>query len=337
MTDEQTQQMLNIMQQQIDSQKKQNEILLEKLGGNTLGESVQREIEFDSMKLTEAKKIFVDDLLAQDRSAHTRKAYKSQLTRFIDFAKLSKVRYCEDVTHYTIIEYREHLSSHLGLKANSINAAINAIKVFFNFLVDEGIVTDNPVKKIKRRNVEDAAPKAASNSDLAMLRDSIAKHETPKHTTLFDVLYYTGLRVQELCDLKVKHVDLSKNSIFVENGKGNKSREIPIADPLQKILADYLATYCENRSDNAFLFLSTHRKAFSTSAVQQIFVRHCDKLDIQKVTPHTLRHTLATRLVRKKEPLVNVQKILGHSNLNTTGRYITPSQGDLAESLNRIN
>ncbi len=192
---------------------------------------------------------------------------------------------------------------------------------------------------------------------------------------LIALLAYAGLRVQEACDLQLRDVDLAGETVTVRRGKGGKARRVPLHQSCVKILRVYLAQRCPqgipgigDPEERNPLFLGMDitqpgqpiENAISPQVIQRMFRRVANQtqqrllMDAQQAsdlsrkqkliqaaqslvdaTPHSLRHSLARRMLTNGSTIVEVQKVLGHSRLETTARYLTPNEDELRIAINR--
>ncbi len=150
-------------------------------------------------------------------------------------------------------------------------------------------------------------------------------------------LRHTGLRVGELCALRLGDVDLSerKGRVTVRSGKGQKYRVIPLNADVRRALAQYLAVRPRVADDH--LFVSQRGgTALSTHGVEQLVATYARQAGLEDVTPHTLRHTFGKGLLDAGVDLPTVAALLGHENLNTTAVYTHPSARDLERAVEKL-
>jgi len=149
-------------------------------------------------------------------------------------------------------------------------------------------------------------------------------------------MYYGGLRITECLELGLKDVDLKKDILTVRKGKGNKIRQVPINKTLHNILIDYISNVRPDVISDR-LFSSKKTGKLSDSYFRSLFNIALNKLNWDiKVTPHTLRHSFASGLVKKDVNLVKIQRLLGHSNINTTSIYAHTRIDDLIDAVTAL-
>lgn len=179
------------------------------------------------------------------------------------------------------------------------------------------------IGKEVRRSLSIKRPKARKTVVIRLSRDeeqkliSQAYKDNSRNGLLIKTLFLTGARVSEFVAIKAEHFFFDEEMILIEKGKGNKSRYVPILPEL----AQELRTHLGGRT-NGYIFESNRHTKFSSRRIQQIVKETAESAGItKKVHPHLLRHTVATFLLEKKMPLEQIQKFLGHSNIETTQIY----------------
>lgn len=149
-------------------------------------------------------------------------------------------------------------------------------------------------------------------------------------------LFYTGMRISECLNLRLKDIDLEKNMFYIIDGKGKKDRTIPINKDLAPSLKDYIENW-RPEVDTDYLFATAKTGTISATYVNRIIKDTVEQLGWTKnVTTHILRHSFASNLIKKGVNIVHVQKLLGHSNLKVTSIYTHTEIDDLSKSVNLL-
>ncbi|NJE08823.1 recombinase XerC [Thermococcus sp. M39] len=201
-----------------------------------------------------------------------------------------------------------------GYSNKSLNLVVQALKAYFRF---EGL--DGEAERLKSPKVPKSLPKSLTKEEVKKLLSVIPP--TRKRDRLIVLLLYgSGLRVSELCNLKINDVDFNRSLIIVRGGKGAKDRIVPIPGALLKEIENYLRM----RKDNSEYLLVEERRnkkdKLSPKTVWYLLDKYGKKAGI-KVTPHMLRHSFATHMLENGIDIRVIQEILGHSNLSTTQIY----------------
>jgi len=213
-----------------------------------------------------------------------------------------------------------------GLSGHSINCYLRSLRIFFSWLISEGIIQSNPFERVKIPRAPKKVIPTFSDSQIQQLLNVIDTR-TPqgyRDYAIILTLLDTGMRVSELCHLKLDDVWLEDGMLKVM-GKGNKERLIPIGKRVQRLLWRYISRYRpEPAGANCnFLFLTREGKLLNKDRVEKIMACHRRKAGLKGVrcSPHTLRHTAAGRFLRNGGDVFSLQRLLGHSSLEMTRRY----------------
>ncbi len=204
---------------------------------------------------------------------------------------------------------------------------IASAKSLFSFLLEERIITKDPTENLSSPRVGRTLPEALSVDEVMQLLASVSRSDAPedkRDQAMMELLYASGLRVTELVSLDIEDLDLVEGSVRCL-GKGAKERIIPIHQNAVDVLKEYLGEgrrlIANRRSGNA-LFLNRRGERLTRQGFWLILKGHAGKAGIAtKITPHTLRHSFATHLLRGGAPLRHVQELLGHASITTTQVY----------------
>jgi len=275
-------------------------------------------------------------------SPNTCAAYSNDLSQLADYlGSLSPpVTAWGQVTKNTLISYILHLKEREYSSA-TIARKVAAIKSFFNFLTEEGMIKDNPAADLESPKVSKRLPKVLSRNQVEKLLAQPAKGSGPKalrDTALLELLDATGMRVSELVALRVDDVNLETSTVRVK-GKGGKERIIPIhrraAEALRAYLEEGRKAFVKDPAQQA-LFLNPRGTQLTRQGLWLIIKRYVEQAGIKaEVTPHTLRHSFATHLLEGGATLRDVQEILGHSNISTTQVYTHVTSKRLREAFDK--
>ena len=251
-------------------------------------------------------------------SDNTIKSYLNDLKDFDLYfdGKLVKLEY-KDLSKY--------LDSLEQLNARSVAHYITVISSFYSFLVDEKIIDENPCSNIIGPKIPKKLPNYLTEEEIDNLLD--VRLITPydyRNKAMLELLYASGVRITELINLKVSDIDFDNCFIRVV-GKGKKERIVPITDVAIKYLMIYLEDYRNSilkNHDSEYLFISNTFKNISRQSFFKILKAECNRCGIEKnVSPHVLRHSFATHLLKHGADLRIIQELLGHEDISTTQIY----------------
>lgn len=265
---------------------------------------------------------FLDFLEVEKRySSHTITAYKKDLEQFLDFTCVENVNDLEDVNFQNVRAWLVEILE----KGNSNRTAarkISSLRVYFKWLLKEGFVKDNPVSKIKAPKQSKRLPSFFRESQLdsvdfqEMFDDSF---EGVRNKLIIELLYQTGIRLSELINLKVKNLADDKIKVL---GKRNKERIIPISNQLNIFIKSYLNLLDNEGLINEYLFVLKNGKKIYPKLVYRLINFYLGNVtDVDKCSPHVLRHTFATHMLNNGAGLETLKDLLGHANLSATQVY----------------
>ena len=271
--------------------------------------------------------MFLDAKDVEEKSARTLKLYRSVLSRFLRSVG-------RPVSQVTTADIRHFLSSckRSGHKNSTISNTRRILSSFFEWCALEGVCHVNPVRRVSAIRQEKSPRKAMKRVELEYLRNAC---ESVRDKALVDFLYSTGVRVSECCSVRIDHIDWERKIVLIEHGKGNVTRPTYLNPEAEVSLRAYL----DSRTDNSpYIFArSRGRSALPLDArtvqdaINRIVARSGRTFSV-RITPHVFRHTIATVLLRNGMPVEQVQRFLGHANINTTMIYAEVRDEDVRRS-----
>ena len=232
----------------------------------------------------------------------------------------------QDITYENLQEYIYQLSKN-KISERSQARAISSIKAFFKFLLEDDYRTDNPATLLEGPKLGLYLPDTLSEEDINRIIACIDNSTDigKRNKCILEVLYGCGLRVSELIDLKISNINFKESYIMVE-GKGEKTRLVPLANTTAEFIRSYIHTVRNktkiNKKYEDTLFLNSRGTNMSRVIVFIIIKELTQKAGISKsISPHTFRHSFATHLLQNGADLRFIQEMLGHSSITTTQVY----------------
>lgn len=217
--------------------------------------------------------------------------------------------------------------SELGMLANSQARVISGLKSFFQFLVLEELISEDPSTQLESPKLSRKLPDVLNVREINALIEAIdlSKAEGMRNKAMIEVLYGCGLRVTELITLRISDLNAAQEYITVV-GKGNKERIIPIGETALKYIDIYLREVRVHltikKGNEDFIFLNRLGTRLSRITIFNIIKALADAIGLKKtISPHTFRHSFATHLIEGGADLRAVQEMLGHSSIITTEVY----------------
>lgn len=232
----------------------------------------------------------------------------------------------QDITYENLQEYIYQLSKN-KISERSQARAISSIKAFFKFLLEDDYRTDNPAALLEGPKLGLYLPDTLSEEDINRIITCIDNSTDigKRNKCILEVLYGCGLRVSELIDLKISNINFKESYIMVE-GKGEKTRLVPLANTTAEFIRSYIHTVRNktkiNKKYEDTLFINSRGTNMSRVIVFIIIKELTQKAGISKsISPHTFRHSFATHLLQNGADLRFIQEMLGHSSITTTQVY----------------
>lgn len=256
-------------------------------------------------------------------SENTIMSYKRDLNMLMTFFKTNGINEWSKITSTNINSYILYLEKQ-GKSAATIARNISAINSFFKFLLIKGVVNVDVTNLVKAPKIEKKLPEILSIDEVERL---LAQPDTKsikgiRDKALLELMYATGIRVSELINLKIEDVNLQLGYIVCKNDK--KNRVIPFGNKVKVSLSKYMY---DSRKDEEtekveWLFLNYTGKQMSRQGVWKIIKAYADKAGIEKeITPHTLRHSFASHILKSGKNIKEVQEIMGHTDIVSTSIY----------------
>lgn len=258
----------------------------------------------------------------------TVRAYRVDLRQFSEFCAQKEL-----VTEKAIIrQYVLYL--HETYKQKTVKRKLASLKAFYSYLEDEEIIENSPLRKIRTEfREEKVLPRSIPYSVLQSLLSSMYSQKSIESTiskrkllnrdiVVVEILFSTGIRISELCNLKQKNIDIEQG-IFCIKGKGSKERYLQIGtEEVLDQLKEYKRHWEKELEASEFFFLNRYGKRYSEQSARRMIQRYTQEAMIEMhITPHMFRHAFATLLLEEEVDIRFIQKMLGHASITTTQIY----------------
>ena len=303
---------------------------------------------FDKNKINEIIENFVSTkVLDKGITSNTITAYKKDLNLFTNWCLNNQFSLVEiqkkDINLYI------HFLKEQNLNSSSINRKLSVIKSFYDYLNQINLINLNELKTIVTQKLEKNLPKLLSEKEILHLIDKSKEMYAENPTknisylriqVILEILYSTGLRISELLNIKINQVANIKDKLYI-NGKGNKQRLVIFNKNALDLLKNWISIMIKNnKNKNSYLFENIHNiKVISRQQIYKDLKKLALKTntDVEKLSPHSIRHSFASHMLNRGADLRSIQKLLGHSDISTTEIYTQVRQNRLKGLVNNIH
>lgn len=277
------------------------------------------------------------DYLKNERkmSANTMEAYNRDVAEFAAFEEGRGMNDITDTTSTEIVAFLHYLKS-VGKSAATVNRKLASIRAFFNYLLNEGIIQNNPTANIKSPKIERKTLEYLEIHEVDKLLDAPDDSmRGVRDKAILEVLYATGIRVSELIDANVEDLNLRMGFITCA-GEHSKARIIPLGRPARAALENYIYDVRENllkdNKDEKALFVNYYGKRITRQGLWKILREYGDKIGIeQKLTPNIIRNSFAVHMLQNGADLKSLQELMGHEDITATQVYLSVTKNRIKD------
>ena len=284
---------------------------------------------------------FKINLIEDGKSPKTIESYVGDIKAFIDFLRGKGVEFNGNLQRFYITSYK-NLLVESNYEVATINKKINSIHALNRYLVATGamkeIVVENSKDRVKIAYGSEKQVEVYSDKEVERILFYIQNEDkvSKRNKVIVMLLLYTGVRVSELCSIKIKDIDFLNYSIKIY-GKGGKFREVPLKFDLADVIKEYIKDRDYNLKDSEYQIIG-QRGALRRDAINTMLERLTEEIGmVNKLKPHTFRHTFCTRLINRGVPISTISKLAGHSSVDTTMTfYINSSREEKMKAVSLL-
>jgi site-specific recombinase XerD len=275
-----------------------------------------------------------------NKSRHTIKSYLSDLRQYEKWLKgtYGEVELSPNViTTLDVVHYKTFMLNNEQRKPAGINRALSSISAFCDWAISQHLISENPVKDIPQAKQVKTPPKSLFENELNKLTREVYKTGNKRDIAIVELMAGAGLRISEVESLTIHDIEVSerKGVVTVRQGKGSKYRQVPLNKDIRKAIQEYLQV---RPNEGEALFISQKGGGLASNAIWKIVKKYADRAGMPDITPHSLRHTFGTMLIRKhKVDIVTTAALMGHENISTTAIYTKPNQQDMIDAVEKLS
>ena len=272
-------------------------------------------------------------------SKNTLESYQRDILQYQEYLEEKKIDY-KEVNNKNVLGYLDYLKG-LDKKASTISRHLASIRLFYQYLLKNKIVKEDPTKGIQSPKIEKKAPSILSSQEVSLLLEQPNGEglKSIRDKAMLEVAYATGMRVTEIISLNVSDIDIESSLVTCKNE--NKQRIIPLGKLSLSALKEYMTIARPNmiKDDNeTALFVNVNGKRLTRQGFWKIIKFYKEQAHITKdITPHVLRHSFATHLLQNGADLKSIQTMLGHSDISSTQVYMQFQDDSLKNIYNKAH
>lgn len=275
-----------------------------------------------------AKQLFLQYLQVEKNYSHyTIEYYNGDILDFLLFMSEQSLYRLDEIEYGDIRLYLTKLFEQ-KLARKSVARKISSMRSFYKFLVREKLVETNPFAQVTIPKVEKRLPEFFYEEELALLFQAcdVAEPLGQRNRAILELLYATGIRVSECCNIQLRDLDMDLATLLV-HGKGRKDRYVPFGSFAYDALETYIIDgrkkiINHHKKEHDFLFVNYRGGPLTTRGLRLVLNSILEKSSLNsEIHPHKLRHSFATHLLNNGADMRTVQELLGHSNLSSTQIY----------------
>ncbi len=260
---------------------------------------------------------FTQSLESSGRAHATVIAYSKDVEQIIQFLTEKGKTALPDISADDIEEFKELLKKQ-RYTGKSISRKINSIKSFFRFLINEGLIIENPADIIVHPKYDQSPPRVLSKLEYRALRD--ACRSDVRIYAIVEVLLQTGMRISELAALQLPDLDMDRNVIAIKAQNSREARKVPLNTAAKNAIAEYMRI--RPRAREKTLFLTKTCRPFLVRNIRTAIDRYFRLAGIKDGKVNDLRHTFIIEQLKAGTPLVYVSQLVGHKRITTTEKYL---------------
>lgn len=269
------------------------------------------------------------------------KWYEETFGKEVDPATVSALD-IQDYKQYLLHTAKNKTNGRLSPK--TVNKKIEGLRTYFRFLHEKGIISTNPVEKVKPQKIQNRSDSVRwldrnEKNYLVRVMNTVSEWKNKEHLmirnrALVYLMLHAGLRIGEVANLELNDIDLVKQIIYIQDGKGGKFRRVEINKDLLIALKQWLEIRPSDKGNNVFI---SQKGPMTTPGIQSIFKELKVKTKLEYLTPHALRHTFCHDLAQKGVSLSLIADLAGHTDLNTTRIYIRSSEEERRGAVDKLS
>lgn len=300
---------------------------------------ITRSTSSDLIPLFEAFQEFCDEKQAKNLAADTLRNYKQSFDLFCEFHELTEETTTDEMSVNLFYKWINTMKLN-GVKPSSINHYLRDCRTFFYWCMDTDRKYIDPAFKINMIEAQEEQMKLFSDDELSLLLEKPRRNSTFTEWRTWAITNWvlgTGNRAATICDVRLSDINYSRREIALGHTKNKKAQIIPLSSSLETVLKEYIRMWRKEADIDGFLFPNIGEEQLTTNALRHSFSRYCEARGVERTNIHGLRHNFAKGWVQNNGNMFALQKILGHSTLDMTRKYVRLFADDIKEDFDKYS
>ena len=300
---------------------------------------VKRSADADKVTLFEAFEDFIQEKNAQSLSASTLRNYRQSFEFLCQNSGYNDKTLTEEVDQKAIFSFINNMKLK-NVQPSSINHYLRDVRTFLYWCMDSTRAYISPAFKVKEIEKQEEQLKLFTDEELnALLEKPTRREDYPAWRTwaIVNWVLATGNRASTICEVKIGDINFAQKEITLRHTKNKKAQIIPLSGSLETCIKEYIRVWRKDALPSDWLFANYGNEQLTTNALRLSFGRYCKKREVEKTNIHGLRHNFAKLWVKNNGNIFILQKILGHSSLAMTRRYVKLFSEDIKEDYDKYS
>lgn len=301
--------------------------------------AIKKSTGYDLIYFKEAFEEFLVEKEAKNLSEATLRNYRQSFEMFCTFHEFTDETTTDELTISHFYKWINTMKLN-GVKHTSINHYLRDVRSFCYWCMDEDRQYINPAFKINMVEGQEEQMKMFSDEDIDLLLEKPRKTESFTAWRMWAITNWvlgTGNRASTICEVKITDISFSKKEIILAHTKNKKAQIIPLSSSLETVIKEYIRMWRKEAPADGWLFPNVGEDKLTTNALRHSFAKYCNSRGVESTNIHGLRHNFAKGWVRNNGNMFALQKILGHSSLDMTRKYVKMFSEDIKEDYDKFS
>jgi integrase/recombinase XerD len=301
--------------------------------------TIKKSSGYDLIPIAQAFEEYLIEKEARNLSAATIKSYRDTMSLWFRFNKFDDETTTDEIKQTHIFKWINTMRLN-GVKPSSINHYLRDVRAFCYWCMDADRKYIEPAFKIKMVEGQEEQLKLFSDDELEALLEKPRKNDGFTEWRTWAIVNWvlgTGNRAATIVDVKITDINYARKEIVLGHTKNKKAQIIPLSSSLEVVLKEYIRMWRKDAELDAYLFCNIGEEQLTTNALRHSFSRYCENRGVEKTNIHGLRHNFAKGWVQNNGNMFALQKILGHSSLDMTRKYVRLFSEDIKEDFDKFS